>query len=426
MMMWLVLACGSKPSALPARFEDCETAGCREAWILHPDHQDPTLQAAALQTVTRPEERIGLVQQILDINPQQPPEICNQLPAGDARLYCERIQARPHLTEKPPQRSASTARPGGGPSNTELGGLPGGGFVASLTPQDGGCEDATDVRACRSQEALELAGAGRLEAAARSCLAVEAGRWRGECMFSTAEASLSRGTPYAQAFQLCMAAEPFSQQCHNHLLSAMALQAPGATSPARAWNRTINRAEQIAEAWEAVDSELGALLVDRFWSEAVRLSYLEQPVVGDPFDHLPPAAHPHIRAAIAWNVVVTPGAAAQNIEEWVVLTDAASARRAASETPPLTANVRKHMRLWIQDHWATDQPGDANIAATYYFGTARRPLAADPDVDLQLCLLEALARQPGMRPALFAEATASTAPEVAWSAQRLQRTLRRR
>ena len=110
----------------------------------------------------------------------------------------------------------------------------------------------------------------------------------------------------------------------------------------------------------------------------------------------------------------------------MVLADAASARRAASETTPLTARVRKHMRLWIQDHWATDQPGDANIAATYYFGTARRPLAEDPDVDLQLCLLEALVRQPGMRAALFVEATASEASEVAWSAQRLQKTLRRR
>ncbi|MFT5685515.1 MAG: hypothetical protein ACI8RZ_006467 [Myxococcota bacterium] len=423
MMLWLALACVSQPEPLPERIEDCLDAACREVWILHPDHRDAAVQVAALQTITQPEERIVLVRKILDLNPQQPQTLCQQLPDGDARQYCARIQHRPHLTEAPPRRSEQTARASGGPSNTEPGGLSGGGFVEGLTPQEAGCVDVSDERACRSQDALIQATSGDLGAAARSCLAVEAGRWRGECMFSAAETGLASGAPYARTAQLCMAAEPFSQQCHSHLLSAMAIRVPGASSPAIAWKRTINHAEQIAAAWAKIDPGIGALLVDRFWSEAVRLSYLEQPVVGDPLDHLPPGAAPHVRAAVAWNLVAAAPSAEVSLATWVSRAEAALASRAEAATTPLTPRVRKTMRLWIRDHWETDSPGDGAIPATYYFGSARRPLDADPAIDLQLCLLEALARQPGASTSLFETAAISEVAVIAWSARRLKRTL---
>ena len=84
MLLWLLAACDATTASMPENIEDCPDAACREAWILHPDHANPQIQAAALQTISQPEERIVLVQKILDANPRQPPEICNQLPPGDA------------------------------------------------------------------------------------------------------------------------------------------------------------------------------------------------------------------------------------------------------------------------------------------------------------------------------------------------------
>ena len=425
MLLWLLTACDAPSASLPENIEDCSDAACREAWILHPDHADTQIQAAALQTITQPEERIVLVQKILDENPRQPPEICNQLPPGDALRYCERIQDRPHLVEPPPAVSVDATRPGGGPSNIELGGSPGGGFVASLPPAESGCEEATDARACRSQEALRLASAHQLEDAARSCLTLGAGRWQGECLFSTAEAALSAGAPYSRAMQLCLVAEPFSQQCHSHLLSSMAIRSPGATSPAAAWTPIIETAEQIEAAWASIDAEKGALAQDRFWSEAIRLSYLKQPAVGDPIDHLPAAAAPHVRAAMAWRLLESTNTPHSTLAEWSARAEEALASRSEQAQPPLSIRERKRLDLWIRDHWATDAPGEEDIPASHYLGTARRPTDADPSIDLTLCLLEGIARQSWANHSIFDEASRSEVAVITWSAARLQKHIPR-
>ena len=421
----LLLACNRAPASLPEDIADCPDAACREAWILHPDHADPARQAAALQTIAQPEERIVLVKKILDANPHQPPEICGQLPRGDARQYCERIQDRPHLVEPPPVASVDAQRPGGGPSNIELGGTPGGGFVAALAPAEAGCEEAADVRACRSQEALRLAGQRQIEGAARACLTLGAGRWQGECLFSAAEAALKAGAPYAQAMQMCLAAEPFSQQCHSHLISSLAIQSPSATSPAGLWAPSIHVAAQLESAWADFDAGMGVLAVDRFWSEAVRLSYIDQPAVGDPLDTLPAAAAPHVRAAVTWQLLSTTASPPATLAEWVTLAEAAMASRSSQPQPPLSVRERKRLNLWIRDYWASDAPGEEDIPARYYLGTSRRPADADPRTDLTLCLLEGLARQKQANHALFEEASRSEVAVIAWSAARLKRHLPR-
>jgi hypothetical protein len=424
-VLWLLLSCDPAPASLPARIEDCPDAACRQEWILHPEHSDPATQAAALQTITQPEERILLIQQILSANPRQPPEICNQLPSGDALRYCERIQDRPHLSEQPPAPSTPHARPGGGPANTELGGGSEGGFVPRLSAATSGCEEAVDARACRSQEALRSAAGGQLEAAARSCLAISAGRWRGECMFSAAEQALEDGAPYARAFQLCMAAEPFTQQCHSHLISAMAIRSPGATAPASDWERSISRAGQITGAWADIDPMLGGLMVDRFWSEAVRLSYLEQPAVGDPLDHLPPESWPHIRAAVVWRLVESAETPAADLKAWTEQGEAALASRAESPVAAMTVHQRRRLSLQVQDYWVSDRPGEEDIPATFFLATARRPTDPDPRTDLQLCILESLARQDHAPSGLFDAAAQSGVAVIAWSARRLQQRMPR-
>ena len=53
--------------------------------------EDPLVQASLLQHVAAPEERIILVKKIIDSSPRQPPELCRQLPEGDARTNARQV-----------------------------------------------------------------------------------------------------------------------------------------------------------------------------------------------------------------------------------------------------------------------------------------------------------------------------------------------
>ena len=422
-MVWLWLAaCHTASQPLPESIEDCLDPACREAWILHPDHNTTQQQVAALTAITDPTERIVVVKKLLDINPRRP-EICGQLPPGDALQYCKRIQQRPHLSETPPPVSTAQTRPGGGPSNMELGGGIAGGFVVDLTPLEPDCAASADVRACRSEAALVSADAGRMEEAVRVCLSMEAGRWRGECLFSTAETGLKSGSTYARSMEVCMAATPYTQQCHSHLISAQAIRSPGATSPASDWVEVVKAATSIETAWAAYDPAMGRLMVDRFWSEAVRLSYLEQRIVGDPLDHLPLEAAPHIRAAITRRLLEDAPSPQPTLADWVTVAEAALAARSEAPQAPMSIRNRRKAKLWVRDRWQEDGEGEDTIPATFYMGSARRPTDPDPAIDLQLCLMEGIAGQSWATHSLFKQVEASETAVVAWSARRLRRTL---
>jgi len=94
------------------------------------------------------------------------------------------------------------------------------------------------------------------------CERVEAGTWRQECYFQTAEALARKGQREAAA-ALCLSAGPFRDDCGQHLWQTQVhtlLQGAGAAGFARA----MPRAREIYAAWEPLLGEQTDFR-DRFW-----------------------------------------------------------------------------------------------------------------------------------------------------------------
>lgn len=415
-VMAALVACDrpdSAPAPVPARIEDCADAACQEAWLLARRDQPEAIRPALL-AVPQPEARIALVQALLDAGVPIPADACATLPAGDAQRYCSRLNDRPHLYEAP--RPAAEVSDRIGPATTELDSVPAlESALADAAPVLGDCAASPDVRACLSEAAHQRAVNGELMDAGARCLGISGKQWRAECLFHAAEAGVrARGSGvYAEATELCVAAAPFRQHCHSHLVSALAEDTPLPSAPAAAWAETIADAERIGSAWEGRDPRLGALAVDRFWSEALHQSYIDAPATGL-LAELPAAALPHLRAAIAWRLVET-----RSFASWPDWVAAAEAAVDAAPEPAAGAPPPRERFPHVRDLWGRDRGNDAEVPATFYMATARRALAASPGADLRICLLEALARDVDGFP--FRVAADDADPLVRWTAERLGR-----
>jgi len=383
--------------------------------LQHTDEPDVLVQA--LREVEQPEERIALFKRLLDAQPNLPLQICAALPAGDAQTYCRHLNRRPHLHERQRPRPVIAPRRKG-PADTELDNASSVDNPISRLLPSGDCADATDARACLSMAARRAAEAGDLLAAARHCVGISGEKWSAECLFSSAEAGVEANGSrvYRLATDLCVASAPFRQHCHSHLVSVLARDTPAPTAPPGAWAETREDADLIGAAWAGRDRRMGQLAVDRFWSEALHQSYTGAQPVGNPAAHLPEAAQRHVRAAVAWRLVETGPA-----RPWSAWQDDARAALAHHVAPVAVApdlSVRADFPH-IQDYWGRDDIGEDSIAATFYLTTARRALSADPDEDLQICLLEALARAEG--DFIFQAALDPSRPLIDWTARRLER-----
>jgi hypothetical protein len=415
MLSVLIGACSSTPQPIedPDWISDCPDLACREAWVLkrHGNHE---LLARAIREIEQPEEQIFLVQRLIDEHPGFPQQVCQALPPGDAQQYCAHLNNRPHLSEEP-RPSPSQGRRRVGPSNTELDSAASlAGFVDSLVVDSTVCADAVDERACRYVSASEKARGGELRAAASICKGTQDQKWSAECLFSVAELAVKvNGVGvYAQSIDLCMAAAPFRQHCHSHLLSALSHDTPAADAPPEFWASTLEDAEQIDAAWAGRDERMRALVVDRFWSEALHQSYRDAPPSGNPVDILPPRALPHIRAALSWRLVEQGPPRAW--EEWMAAAREGLAHRTEAVTRPRRdAPEFPHSR----NLWGKDKPGDEKIPATFFLTTSRRAASADPDEDLMICVLEALARS--AHEFNFSASLSEEYPLVDWTSRRL-------
>lgn len=417
-LIYIVLACASQdqPITPPEWVSDCPDAECRQEWMLqHID--EPDVLTRALQDIEAPEERIALVKVLLDRQPGLPQSICTALPQGDARQYCQHLNNRPHLTESP--RTAPVVRTSRvGPANVELDCVAEVvSAVDALEAPATECEDASDPRSCYSMAAMNSAEAGELMAGAALCKRIPEGPWQAECLFYSAETGVkAKGADvYRDATELCIAAAPFRQHCQSHIISALSFDTPTATAPAEAWVETIADAERIAAAWDGRDDRMKEMAVGRFWSEALFQSYREQPATGSPFTHLPAAAHPHIRSAMVWRLVDTNSAS--SLEQWVALAMAAQ----DSEYPhdPTSGVSQRPDYPQVRDLWGQDRGNDVEIPAAFYLSSARRAVSNQADVDLKICLLEALARTPDGR--RYMSVGDDEHRLVKWTAQRLGR-----
>jgi hypothetical protein len=232
---------------------------------------------------------------------------------------------------------------------------------------------------------------------------------------------LRKGT-FADSVGLCLASGSFGSECLEQSIILYSLQSPSADDPsADSWGIFLAHATALSEAELGIGKDFERELLNRFWAAILVRSYqLVQQVTGDPLDHLPIEAQPHVRAAAAYRMVrqrkvESPdwGTDIQALAQWGQRLLEALDQRSTAASPQ-----RKLPNPRIRNFWPDDAKGDERWPAAIYLGVSRRTWSEDPQIDSQICMLEAMA-QHRVGDALLQAATQHANPKIAWTATRL-------
>lgn len=380
---------------LPDTLAGCADASCRSDWVVAAWSRDRAEAVAAADQIADPVERMAVLIRLVETWPGETAQLCEKLTRGPVRQRCERIHARPHLWTAP-AASAPALRAASGPGDIALPSLgPSASRFADVQPLAGPCAQRRDTISCYTGQAVREVGHGATRRAAAACAAIAVEKWRFECMFSAAEEVIeTRGAEgVADSSDLCLAAGDFASNCIRHLVERLARDTPDATvtDPA-VWAGVRRGADRLRETWSARDSRLAELYVGRYWSEVARFAYgWTSEVTGGPLAVLSAEAAPYVRASAAARLVALDGLQAHaTLADWTdALRDALARTASASLDHPREDLNHDAEIFWPEDVGAED----STIPAIFYMGTARRAVSPDPEVDLQLCILEAIARQ---------------------------------
>ncbi len=436
----LSVACGSTaPVSKPApagvdaaswsRWEGCaEDTTCKSGVMLDVLRRDAAVAAVLVQSESVVEVRWTLVTAAIRANPERSRSLCRVV--GDAALEqrCQQQTSRPHLYARPPnEKPIPTARTAVGPPTATLVlRLNDRSRFTSVPPQPGNCSAGSTQIMCLSQVASRLASDGKAEAAAAACMAIPpADTWRGECAFQAAEVFAQRcpAEQVDQAVELCWLSSEWAGRCVDKVHQGFAQRAPSANGDAAAWAPMKQGWHAMSLAWARQGETMQAIAEGAFWSTVVTSAYrrVDTPT-GAPLDHLPEAAHPHVRAAAAWAMMrFQPGGGSSLAETTEALRAVLAARPEPSQTAP-RPNPHSAPR---GNYWAVDEGEDGLLPATQLYGVSRRILAPDLDDDLQICVLEAAARNTKAWRPIIKEALSSPSPLVAETARRLTKALDR-
>jgi len=295
-----------------------------------------------------------------------------------------------------------------------------------VEPDPGVCapEDAV-YHPCLWSLAREAARGGDARAAAAACNAARDVRSRSDCFFTTAEDTAGRRESYGTAAVLCQGSGAFVHECNGHLL--MRVVKRQVRNPDAAAGLTAS-ATRVAEAWQEIAPELGAVMLDLYWAMATeRLMGPGKPVNGDLFGALPPEAWPHLRDTMAWQMA----GCDDPLEALVEASHLRGAEGMRCSTPsdsPQDASRRSRLRdqrdgnfaiEWLR--WSRDLEGEDEIPATYFLmqGTGRRATDPDPSTDLLLAGLNVQAYHEPVPLDLLASYVDDERLVVRWTAVRI-------
>ena len=411
-MIWLLLACsGGEPaadepgvSAELAALQACEDQPCRAEAAGAAWEADRAGVEAWLRGLDE-FERVPLVDVLAHRFPADSAALCEVLEKGTAgRSRCEKRNVRPHLTRGEQTKNRHGQVSTTGPRSSDLPVLPvgdppwEGASQLALTEALGPC---TEGSRCVQDRARDLGAQGAGGQALLTCAAGEPeGTSRHECVFQAIEGIAESGD-IEQALGLCGHAGSFAPMCVAHSLQ-LAAPGPGeGAAPAAAYGGEL--AKLGAE---------GALYADWFWASWTYSAVMGGASMGPLGPELPDEVDPHLRAAAAWAVV------SQRVGGFDETLKVVQARLDETDTVRLSGD--RIVARTTRSGWQ-DLPGEEEVATVFLFGPLRRALAADPEVDLQVALLEAAYQleEPPDASWFAAQITPERDPVVRWTAARI-------
>jgi hypothetical protein len=244
-------------------------------------------------------------------------------------------------------------------------------------------------------------------------------------MFAAAELAVDREgrLGFADATELCLLAEKFSERCLLHIVRILATEMPKANSlTSQQWAGVESTVQHLTDTWKDKNPEFLRFEMDRFWSAAMFVSYREvETVTGNPLEFVPAQWHRHVRAAAAWRLMELDSGVKRNLAEWTTLLEEALATRVSDTGLDRKESRRQGAKMaWAPDIiWIRDHKEDGKIPATFYLGRSRRPFSEDSLTDSTICILESAVRQKLDLKVLMGNAYAHPDPIVVWAATHL-------
>ncbi|RME22552.1 MAG: hypothetical protein D6798_15575 [Deltaproteobacteria bacterium] len=400
--------------------EDCVEVECRAAWAAAhwPEAKRQVRDLVAAEQ--DPMGRARIVEAVFEAWPGEAEALCGLLSPGVTRERCETVHQRADLLRLDPDDPAAASSTGEAawilaPSPTMR-------PVDLPPPVPVDCGPEVPERSCRWWTAGERAGAGQVGTAAAVCAGLADARWRGVCLVDVVRRTCTPETPEGcgMAVEPCVAAGPLRTPCLIEVSGALAATAPASESPdPNGWAALTSRLREVERRFQDIDPMLGEGFVQRTWAEATMLAYGQSRIpAGDPLDHVPAIAVPHVRAAIAWRQATQKMEG--NLQARADAVGAAMLRRSQRTG----ARPMPRGRVRIAGYWAETLPGEEEFASIPYLQNARRAWSADPDVDRRLCVLEASARVIPLDLAMLVEGLGAEEVVVRWTAARLLSQLR--
>ncbi len=381
-MLLLLLACLNS---------DCD-APCEASWIAAHWQEQPEEATARLVALDAPVVQIGVLRQLSAEHPEDLEALCPKL-SGPAAAECRTLSGRPHLWSA--RINTLTTLPMDGITSPWH--MP----PAAMTCPSG--QEGCQISAAEKERDTAQAAA--------ICLSADTERWQGECFFRVAEVRLESGE-LADAATLCLGAVGYRERCLGHLSRSLSTPAQ-ALEDAAAWAALAAQIQQLDDALSRHSPALAARMVDRVWAESLLAAYAAAQIpTGDPLDHLPPAALPHIRAAAAWRMISDAAAAGEGAADWEAELAALLARRGSGP-------ARKQRPATFPHTWKDLLPGEEDIPWIAVLRDQRRAVSADPETDTVICLLEALGRSSLDMAEAVARYHQHADPLVRWTVARL-------
>lgn len=372
----------------------CSQAPPPRDWVAEFD-RDPQAVIAAVASLSDPVQQEAVVITLCEAYPGYTAELCPALAPGAARERCERFNERPHLWS-----ITTPADPGKGRL-----GLPETLMQrwADQAANSGTCGGGD--HGCLEENAARFAARGELEAVASVCKAFGDTRLVNDCFFSASEQVPMGDRLYAQAMLLCAGSGMYAHECHGHVLLRLAAEGRAGVEA----EALLAEEQRIRQFWDAHDAAFGTDAVDLYWSTimARQLGTL-QPFPQPVLTTLPDRLMPHLRSAVALRVIeeARPIAVAQSVFAGAP----PSLRRA--QLPPMMPEIR----LW---QTATPHP---EIQSWIFFNDVRggrRPVHSDPDIDLHLAVMTAVAMKNPPRIDVLHALMEDERPVVQWGARSL-------
>jgi hypothetical protein len=354
------------------------------------------LEPAAIQALPDPIQRVRALEEAVygggwDLARLE--QACASFTDPALTEACGRYLGRPHLF-----RGAALDRTGDAEG-------------ASACPSD--CEAAPSLVDCVVERAL----AGDQE----GCGCLPQALARDECWFRVAQ-----GRGLDGGLEACLAAGSSKGPCLHHHAELFAGHCPALRGELDGWRALAGRVEALEGAvahWDAFEREQ---LIDVAWAGAMRCAF-QRPQGFDPslWEALPEAAHPHLRAALAWHVVAASRAEPADLTRWRGAYEAYAREGRAPDhgQQPLEIPAGPG-ESWAHDSaaWALARPGGGSDCGLprRYFAMGKRLSSPEPSLDADLCLLEAAARVFPAPGPVMAQAAGASWPELRCASEALR------